>query len=239
VNNSRTIPLIADILAVLLYAMFLPFLSHLFQKSSIFSAALIGLIYLIFCSGVYLGKKSPHFNACSNKSEWSGLLMASGIGLSIFISYMIAEAAGFFANLDQINADNPASAIMILVGVVIWLIFISIYPVILVIESGPHRQSSHWSSFIFQLPALLSINLMIVTTAVYWEVLLANTEPYTDLTVGAKLLIFSAAYLFFLFFFTGPRMLLLAGSSPITAWGGFLLQTGFYVWQTLSGTAWR
>ena len=86
--------------------------------------------------------------------------------------------------------------------------------------------------------SLLGVNVMILTTVGFWSAYFADTEPYVGLAMGGKILIFIMAYIFFMLFFAAPRMLFLLKRPGTAGVATFILQTGFYVWQLLSGTAW-
>ena len=86
--------------------------------------------------------------------------------------------------------------------------------------------------------ALLGVNAMILTTVGFWHAYFSDIEPYEGLAMGAKVLIFLLTYIFFMLFFAAPRMLFLLKRPSAVGIATFIVQTGFYIWRLLSGTAW-
>jgi hypothetical protein len=80
---------------------------------------------------------------------------------------------------------------------------------------------------------------MILVTVAYWQATFADTEAYTGLALGGKILIFLVVYAFFMVFFAPPRMLFLLKQPTIPAVLSFLGQTGYFVWNSLDRIAWR
>ncbi len=79
---------------------------------------------------------------------------------------------------------------------------------------------------------------MILAVTAFWNAYFNGIEPYEGLAIGGKILIFMVTYIFFLLFFAPPRMLFLLNKSTNFAWLTFLLQTGYFVWDSLSRLAW-
>jgi hypothetical protein len=59
-----------------------------------------------------------------------------------------------------------------------------------------------------------------------------------DLGIGAKAIIFIAAYAFFLLFFAPPRLVYVVMRPSPSSYITFIIQTVYYVWRLLAGTAW-
>ena len=225
------IPVLADLSGVLLYLLLLPRLVSAFSQPSIASALFIILVYLSFCGSVYLLRRQPP----SVAPRYQDLLASTGLLFSLFVGYMVAESAGFFANVGELDSDpGPVAILAVLISGALWLALLFLYPLLLSLPIAPAEATTQAQSLL----ALLGVNLMILVTAAYWQATFADVEPYDDLTAGGKLLIFLAVYLFFLLFFAAPRALILLRSPASLPLISFLLQTGYYVWNSLSGNAW-
>ena len=232
-------PVIADVLAVILYLIFLPRLTAFFLNKSLLNGALVGVIYLIFCVSVVIVRKlpSPADQKTGYPKGWMGFF---GINFGIFVTFIMAETAGFFELLDNMSGTiegNTAAAV--LGGVILWLILAFLYMIVLIVDIKPTLPKRKFSNWIIELFALLSVNAMILITVGFWNAYFFYTEPYDGLAMGGKILIFVMTYIFFMLFFAPPRMLFLLKKPGVAGLVTFILQTGYYVWHLLSGTAWN
>lgn len=231
VEPAALAPVAADVLSVALYLLVLPRLVTVLQRPGLLNALLIGGVYLLFCGAVYLLRRQPPAAATGHR----GILAALGVTFSLFVTYMMADSAGFFANVEQLD-PTPGVGMMAAItgGAVVWLALVALYPVLLSVEVAPVGAGTAGRHFL----SLLGVNLMILVTAAYWQVFFAGTEPYEGLGPGGKALIFLVVYLFFLLFFAAPRTLAFLKRPTLAALASFLLQTAFYVWDSVSGSAW-
>lgn len=231
-------PVAVDLAALLLYTAIVPSLTARFQEKSVGNAIIIGLIYLLFCLAVYLNRKLD--GATETYSGWKGALGFLAVAFGIFVTYMIAESGGILDHIDASNLDldNPWVSLGLLVGGALWFLLLSLYAAILFIEIKPivPRHTGLVSGL--ELLSLLGVNLMVIVTVAYWEAVFSGTEPYDSIATGGKILIFLLTYVFFLLFFAPPRLLFLARNPRPAALASFLIQTGYYVWGTLSRSAW-
>ncbi len=232
-------PVIADVVTVILYLLFLPRLTEFFTHKSMLSGILVGVIYLIFCVSVVIIRKLP--DPAEQKSGYSkGWMGFFGVFFGIFVTYMMADAAGFFELLGRMSGtiEGKTSA-AVLGGMILWLILAFLYLIILIIKIKPSRNKRTFSTWMIELFALLGVNTMILTTVGFWSAYFSDTEPYVGLAMGGKILIFALTYIFFMLFFAAPRMLFLLKRPGAAGIVTFILQTGYYVWHLLSGTAWN
>lgn len=232
-------PVIADITAVIMFIFFLPRLTDFFLGKSLLNGIFIGCVYLFFCAAVVLIRKLP--NPAGQKSGYSkGSMGFFGVFFGIFVTYMMAETAGFFNYLDQISGTiENKTAVAVLGGVILWLILAFLYMVILIVDIKPTLAKDKFSTWVIELVSLMLVNAMILVTVGFWNAFFSGTEPYEDLAVGGKILIFLLTYAFFMLFFAAPRMLFMLKRPGAAGIVTFLLQTGYYVWHLLSGTAWK
>lgn len=203
------------------------------------NGALVGVIYLIFCVSVVIVRKlpSPAGQKTGYPKGWMGFF---GINFGIFVTFIMAETAGFFELLDNMSGTiegNTAAAV--LGGVILWLILAFLYMIVLIVDIKPTLPKRKFSNWIIELFALLSVNAMILITVGFWNAYFFYTEPYDGLAMGGKILIFVMTYIFFMLFFAPPRMLFLLKKPGVAGLVTFILQTGYYVWHLLSGTAWN
>jgi len=232
-------PVIADVMAVILYLIFLPHLTAFFLKKSLLNGVLVGLVYLIFCVSVVIVRKlpSPVDQKSGYRKGWMGFF---GINFGIFVTFIMAETAGFFELLDNTSGTiEGKTAAAVLGGMILWLVVAFLYMIVLIVDIKPTLPKRNFSNWMKELFALLSVNAMILTTVGFWNAYFFYTEPYDGLAIGGKILIFLLTYIFFMLFFAPPRMLFLLKKPGAAGLVTFILQTGYYVWHLLSGTAWN
>lgn len=231
-------PVIADVLAVFVYLIFLPCLIDFFLNKSWLNGALVGAVYLIFCTSVVIIRKLPRpaDQKASSSKGWMGFF---GLTFGIFVTFIVAETAGLFDKLDNVSGViETKTALVVLGGMILWLIAAFLYMTVLLVKiksSLPAKTLSTWMSELF---ALLGVNAMILTTVGFWHAYFSDIEPYDGLAMGGKILIFLLAYIFFMLFFAAPRMLFLMKKPSAVGIVTFMVQTGFYIWQLLAGSAW-
>ncbi|MBN1318282.1 MAG: hypothetical protein JXA42_22565 [Anaerolineales bacterium] len=228
--------LLADVGIFILYLLLLPPLKTLFQLKSTGAGLIIGGIYLLFCFAVYLIRRQP--GATGVDSPYSRELLGFlGVIFGIMVVYMMVDGSGMINKLDTVDTGNMSNLayIGILLGSLIGLALAFLYTIIVVIDVPPAGQRQFWT----ELVSLLGVNLMILTTVAFWQATFHDTEPYEDLALGGKLLIFVLTYLFFLLFFAPPRMLFLLNKPSLVSVVTFVLQTGYFVWDSVSRFAWR
>ena len=230
--------LVADLLMILAYMVFLPQLSAFFNQKSYFHGAVVTFVYLIFCASVVLIRKLPGID--SKKSENSRSWLAFfAVFFGVFITYIIAETAGFFSRLDSLPGTIEGTvALLVLAGFVLWLLLTFLYLTVVLVKIKPYISLSNSGTLLVEFLGILGVNLMIITVTAFWNANFSGIEPYEDLAIGGKILIFLVTYIFFLLFFAPPRMLFLLKKSNNLAWLTFLLQIGYFVWDSLSRLAW-
>jgi hypothetical protein len=232
-------PVVADVLAVILYLVFLPSLVDLFLEKSLFNGVLVGLFYLIFCASVVIIRKLPS-PADKNTGYNKGWMGFFGVFFGIFVTFMMAETAGFFEQLNNMSGtiDTKTSAI-VLGGLILWLIMAFLFMIVLIINLKPIPSKRKFSTWVIEFFSLFGVNAMILMTVGFWSAYFMDIEPYDGLAAGGKILIFLLTYVFFMLFFAPPRMLFLLKKPNVTGVVTFILQTGYYVWNLLSGKAWN
>ena len=230
--------LAADIMMFLAYVFFLPYLSAFFNQKSYSHGGVLILIYLIFCASVVLIRKLP--GADPEKSEYHrGWLAFFAITFGIFITYAIAETAGFFTKLDSISGTiEGKTALLVLAGFILWLVLAFLYMTMVLVKIKPYRSLSDSGTLLVEFLGILGVNLMILTLTAFWNSYFSGIEPYEDLAIGGKILIFLFTYIFFLLFFAPPRMLFILKKRKRFIWLTFFLQTAYFVWDSLSRLAW-
>jgi len=230
--------MVADLVMFLSYMLLLPKLSAFFSQKSFFHGGVVTLVYLVFCASVVLIRKLP--GADSKKSEYSrGWLAFFAVNFGIFITYIIAETAGFFTRLDSLQGTIDGTvALLVLAGFILWLFLAFLYMTVVLVKIKPFISLSKSGTLLVEFLGILGVNVMILTVTAFWNAYFNGIEPYEGLAIGGKILIFLVTYIFFLLFFAPPRMLFLLNKSANFAWLAFLLQTGYFVWDSLSRLAW-
>jgi hypothetical protein len=230
--------LVADLMMVLSYLVFVPQLRAFFSQKSYFHGGVVTLVYLIFCASVVLIRKLP--GADTKKTEYSrGWLAFFAVNFGIFFTYVIAETAGLFSSLDSLPGTiEGTQALLVLAGFIIWLLLAFLYMVVVLVKIKPLIFLSNSGTLLVEFLGILGVNLMILTVTAFWNGYFNGIEPYEDLAVGGKILIFLVSYIFFLLFFAPPRMIFLLKKSNNFSWLTFLIGTGYFVWDSLSRLAW-
>lgn len=230
--------MVADLVMFLSYMLLLPKLSAFFSQKSFFHGGVVALVYLVFCASVVLIRKLP--DADSKKAEYSrGWLAFFALTFGIFVTCIIAETAGFFTSLDSLPGTiEGKAALLVLAGFVLWLLLAFLEMIVVLVKIKPYISLSSSGILLIEFLGILSINLMILTVTAFWNAYFTGIEPYEGLAIGGKILIFLVTYIFFLLFFAPPRMLFFFKKSNNFAWLTFLLQTAYFVWDSLSRLAW-
>lgn len=230
-------PVAVDLMSVVLYSALLPLLVSRFQQKSMINPLIIGIVYLLFCLSVYIMRRVEPGSGDSFSIDSMAVLGFLGAAFGMFLTYMAVESGGILDNL-EIDLESGAASFGLMVGSFLWLGLVFLYAGILLIEIKPSIANGSVQAMWLELFSLIGVNLMIIVTAAYWDSYFIGTEPYDAVTVGSKILIFIVTFAFFLFFFAPPRMLFLVRNPGLGAIASFLLQTGYYVWGTLSRHAW-
>ena len=231
-------PVIADVLAVILYLIFLPQLVGFFLNKSWLNGVLVGAVYLIFCTSVVIIRKlpGPANPKTGCRKGWMGFF---SITFGIFVTFIIAETSGLFESLNSYSGViETKTALVVLGGMILWLIVAFLYMIVLIVDIKSSLSERVFSTWVVELLALLGVNATILTTVGFWQAYFSDIEPYDGLAMGGKILIFLLAYIFFMLFFAAPRTLFLLKRPSVAGIVTFMVQTGFYIWKLLSGTAW-
>ena len=234
------IPIIVDIVAMVLAIFLIPRLADRFLQRSVANAVLIAVVYLLFCASVYFLKKLGSEEQSEGWQKGSSLAVL-GIFFGIMVTYMMAETAGVFDDLDildAVNPENPLHSLGIVVGTLLWLVIAMLYAGIMAAAIRPSIPEGTGQYALVEILGLVGINLMIIVAMAGWESIFADTEPYDSIGFGAKVLIFLLAYFFFLLFFAPPRLVFVAKRPGAASVVTFLIQTAYYVWRFVSTTAW-
>ncbi len=231
--------LAADALAVLAYAGASHLLFERFQQKAGGNAVVVGAIYLVFCLSVYVLLRLPTADH-SGPREPGAFAFFSAWCFAVLVPAMIAGSSGLLDRFlaQDVNATGSPPGWIIVALTVCGFVVVSLYPLSFYLGKAsdpiPDSTLTPWIEF----AALLGINLMIVLTAVQWEVFFAGSEPYTGLTWRAKVLIFLVVYLVFLLFVAAPRMVFLERNPGWFAAVTFLAETAWFVWSSMAGKAW-
>ena len=230
--------LVADLMMLLSYMVFLPRFSAFFSQKSYLHGGVVTLVYLIFCASVVLIRKLPGTD--SKKSEYNrGWLAFFAVNFGVFITYIIAETAGLFTELDSLQGTiEDRVALLVLAGFIFWLLLAFLYMIVILVKIKPYITLGNSGTLLVEFLGMLGVNVMILTVTAFWNAYFNGIEPYEGLAMGGKILIFLVTYIFFLLFFAPPRMLFLLNKSANFAWLSFFLQTAYFVWDSLSRLAW-
>lgn len=232
-GKTSALAVVADILALAVYWQARPWIHTQFEQRSSVNTLLILLLYLAFCSCILLIRK---FNPRPTSPGSRGALGMLGVFYGFMLTFMALDTGGFFEDPDRLmfDLDTLTGSLGLTVGVILYIALVFLYPIILVADIRPAAVRNPSMEFL----SLAGVNLMIMVTAVHWEVYFADTEPYESVSLGGKLLIFFLVFVFFLLFYAPPRLFLLLGNRAPLAGASFLLQCGIYVYQSLSKGAW-
>lgn len=230
-------PVAVDLISVVLYSAMLPLLVSRFQQKSAVNSLIIGVVYLLFCLSVYIMRRVEPGSGDSFSIDSMAVLGFLGAAFGMFLTYMAVESGGILDNL-EIDLESGAASFGLMLVSILWLGLVFLYAGILLIDIQPTISRGTVSAMWLELFSLIGVNLMIILTAAFWETIFIGTEPYDTVTIGGKILIFIVTFAFFLFFFAPPRMLFLTRNPSLGAIASFLLQTGYYVWGSLSRNAW-
>ncbi len=244
VNARSWIPIGADLLALMLYLTGLPWLVARFQTGAAGNLLLLIVSYSLFCGAVYLLRVSA-FQHDPRSKTCSPMMVFWSVFFSLMILHAMTDLSGLLAflvdtPLDEMDAImEGAWAMAMTLGVLAGaVVVVALYPLSLLFRTTRLWSADSVTEVSIQAAALLGINLMILVTMAHWEVAYRADEPYRDLALGGKILIFLVVYAFFLLFYGMPRMLFFQANPSKMAVAVFILQTGYFVWSFLDGSAW-
>ncbi len=225
------LPGVADLLALALYIWLLPKLTARLQEREVGNAALVTAIYLFFCLGVFLIRKLP-----GGAGTVHPVLVIGGVFFAFLVAFMADDSSGGFANL-EVDLDSLSGSMRMFLAVTAFFALIFLYPAILWIDVEPGNFQGVAAALI-RFFGLIAINVMIILSIAHWQAYFGDVQPYENLSWAAKLVIFLVTYAFFLLFYASPRLIYLIKNPSWVAVGTFLLQTGYYIWNSLVRRAW-
>ncbi len=210
----------------------MPRLTERPQERAVSNATLITAVYLLFCLAVFLIRKLP-----GGAVSVHPLVVIGGVFFAFLVAFMADDASGGFVDL-EVDLDSLSGSIGVFIGVTAFFVLIFLYPAILWMEIEPWTAFQGVPAALVRFLSLTAINVMIILSVAHWQVYFGDVEPYENLTWRAKLIIFLVTYAFFLLFYAPPRLIYLTKNPSLIAVGTFLLQTGYYVWNSLARRAW-
>ena len=162
-----------------------------------------------------------------------GCALATAIPFSIFVAVMMLMASGALDGdaswLDQFQARLESSAILSILGVLGFFVFMGLFPWALLYQPRRRAVRLTWAGFTAQLLGLLGVNAMVLVTAAFWQAGLADAEPM-GLAIGGRLLVFAASYVVLLLFYAPPRLALLSITGGDWSLLSFLVMLGVILW---------
>lgn len=237
---------VLDLLAIACLIWLLPPLVARLGQSDWLNALIIAAGYLAMCAGLVLARmytpkaqkaaapeKEGDKQGGDDSFTATGCALATAIPFSIFVAVMMLMASGALDGdaswLDQFQARLEASAVLSILGVVGFFVFMGLFPWALLYQ--PRRRAARltWAGFVAQLLGLLGVNSMVLITAAFWQAGLAEAEPM-GLAIGGRLLVFVASYVVFLLFYAPPRLALLSITGGDWSLVSFLIMLGIIVW---------
>jgi hypothetical protein len=224
--------LAVDLVYVILFSHAVAFLTQRLGTRAAVNGFLLVSIYALVCITVYLVKRSPTLGSGEGFANATPLLAFQGAVFGMLFVYMTMETSGALAYLT--GSEDAAGNAWVMWGTIGLIALAMVYPALLAIDVKPAAADWPW----LRPAALIVLNGFLVLAISFWEVIFADTEPYSDITIGAKILIFAATYVFYLLFFAAPRFLLVALESNPLGTASFLASSGYFVWNSLSRIAW-
>ncbi|MBN1879752.1 hypothetical protein JW823_06545 [bacterium] len=239
------VPVGIDLGCLVLYVLVLPWLTQYMQKKSPGILLFICGFYGVFCVSVFVLRSLATIKSTANESV-DGLTMFSAVMFSVMMVYIVIDTSGMIRYLTDSPMSRISSDHQGLIGfmrftgpIILCFIILAAYPAALLIKPRLTVFSGNTNRFILETMALLGINLMIIVTMAHWSASYQSEVRYTDLRVTGKIFIFLVVYVFFLIFYGAPRWLFFRSNPSISSAISFVFQTGFYVWNSLSKTAWE
>jgi len=226
-----------EILSILFFDRAIQALGNRFRELCWMNAASIALTYLVFCSGVFLLRRLEPTSAwgASQRNAVNYLAMPAAC-FGFFLLHMAMETGGGYAYLQRTKdyaATDPRLVAAIVGGIALSLVYV--FLLILDIRPTIHRGVKYE---IIRFSGLFLAQLMIVVVSAYWRRMGSESVAITEVALSGKILIFTAIYVFYLLFVASPRLLLLAIDPSPAALLSFFVGSCYYLWRSLSGTAW-
>jgi len=231
------LPVLIDGVFVLAFHLAVPALALRFSRPGAGNALLIAGGYLAVCIAAFVVKRLGPGEKPSSLSKSGGLAGAAGLFFGFFVLFMADHTSGFSASLTTAGDSQGAiaTALIAIGGIAVALAL----PIILFLDP---KRSIKVGTVRFQLAhavALVLVNTMVIFLLAFWRVYFeTDAEPYEELTMRAKILIFVFVYIFYLIFLSAPRLVLLSLDFRGPALASYLISSGYFVWHSLAHAAW-
>lgn len=231
------VPVIIDGAFIVAFHLAVPALALRFGHQDPGNALLIGVGYTAVCVAAFLLKRLGQGEKSSSFSESGGLAGTTGMFFGFFVLFMADQTSGFSSSVTT-SGDGQGTVIPTLIaigGIALALAF----PIILFLKPGHHIKTGTTRYHLSHAVALVLVNTMVLLLLAFWRAYFeADPEPYEDLTMRAKILIFVFVYIVYLLFLSAPRLLLLSLDFRAPALASFLISSAYFVWNSLSRAAW-
>ena len=208
-----------------------------FTRPSPLNAVLITAAYLAMCVAAFLVKRLKPLGAAASPVETGGFTGTAAVFFGIFVLFMLDQTSGFSASVDV--SGSAGTMILPALAGIAGLALAFAFPIILFVDAKRTIEAGTTRYEVSHTVALVIVNTMALFLLAFWRAYFeTGTEPYEDLAMGAKILIFVCVYIVYLLFLTAPRLLLLSLDKGNLAVTSFLLSSAYFVWMSLSTTAW-
>lgn len=190
--------------------------------------------YTLMCIGLAVSKLlAPNPQAQAQRKPGqpdamlgTGCLAVAAILFSCSIIVMLIETGGLLDSGGLLEEGGPLATLVAVGG---FLGIVAAFPVVLLLPRLgriAHGTAAHW---LVRALAVALINTMVLVTAAFWEMYLAELEPM-DIAIGGRILVFVVAYPIMLAFYAPPRLAILLLEPDRWSIAGYFALLAVYVW---------
>ena len=155
---------------------------------------------------------------------------------ALFVVVMIFDSSGAFIEgsgwgnrLENLTKGN---SLIFLLVIFLFLVILVLFPLILLMKSRPRIKYNSRSHTILRIGSVVTVDIMVLITAAYWEWQLADSEPM-QISLAGKILVFILGYMVFLMFYAPPRLAIISLEPNRWSFAGYAVILGFLLWNLM------
>ncbi len=162
-NSQTLLPIAADVLAVGLAMVLVPWLEQSLPERNTGAALIIAAAFILYAIAVHLLKKlrlQPDGHVWGVLQPWlsEDRRRVMGFFFSLFLSWVMVEQSGFFRTITQVELGDTGLSYYLLLGPLLWVVLAFMYMLVLSTPTDTTLELGRNNGQLFL--ALSGVNLM-------------------------------------------------------------------------------